>query len=468
MSSEIPKKEKSSVSVDNFWMSVDKKLNNEKMERIKTDYDLTLADEVSQQMSTYVRSTTTRVTKRFLDSRKISSPERSTKWDIEDDENKTQMYQENQEIFADVGNNPLYVTEHIEKDEATNTFASMMSFSNILNNPEIIEVESHPTSTISTTPRTPRSYKVSNILNDSSNEVKLHSTPKTPTTPPPPSSHNYEQPRFITNNEYMDMIWSPWQFDAIICDIDIEEKLISLFEKEKKAKKKSSLSYGIVDLNDSRIMDVLGQSVKFSVKFYFDAEMKKYKPQRAVSEGALETLKCLNVTSLSELGKALSSITINYENPNRDKVYLRHLFEKFFFLFKDKSILNLDSSELQEGWYNSNIDAPFFDDCLASLNDCILRRGEVASKAQKLLRIKSPKTPKYDGVLSFTRKIEFIYVETATTSILSKRDKDLSKLHESIAIMFKLMVSSLPEKIVYEISDLPILCIQFCGKQSYV
>ena len=45
-----------------------------------------------------------------------------------------------------------------------------------------------------------------------------------------------------------------------------------------------------------------------------------------------------------------------------------------FFLFQDKGILNIDSSELQEGWYNSNIVAPFFDDCLASLNDCILRR----------------------------------------------------------------------------------------------
>jgi len=93
----------------------------------------------------------------------------------------------------------------------------------------------------------------------------------------------------------MDMIWSPWQFDAIICEIDIEEKLIGLCEKEKKAKVKSSLSYGIVDLNDGRIMDVLGQPVKF----YFEAEMKKYKPQRAVSKEALETLKCLNVVCIN-------------------------------------------------------------------------------------------------------------------------------------------------------------------------
>ncbi|CAG8445528.1 9279_t:CDS:10, partial [Acaulospora morrowiae] len=270
-----------------------------------------------------------------------------------------------------------------------------------------------------------------------------HSTSTIPTTPPP-SSSNYKQPRFITNNEYMDMDWSPWQFDEIICEIDIEEKLMGLFEKEKKARKKSSLSYGIIDLNDSRIMDVLGQSVKV----YFEEKMNKYKPQIRVKRnfGNFET-------SLWELGKALSSITINYENPNRDT---------------DKGILNLDSSELPEEWYNSNIVAPFFDDCLASLNDCILRRGEIASKAQKLLGNKSSKKPKYDGVLSFNRKIEFIYMETTTTSILSKRDKDLSKLHEAIAIMFKFIVSSLPEKIVYEISDLPILCIQFCGTTADV
>ncbi|CAG8716720.1 7231_t:CDS:2, partial [Funneliformis mosseae] len=342
------------------------------------DYDLTVADEVSQQMKSYVRSTTTKVYKRFLGSCETSSPKRLTRtnWSIK-----------GSDVIVDVGNNPFIVTKHIEKDEATNISANMMNVSNILNSPESNEVESHPTSTIPTAPPS-HSYEVSSILNNSSNEVELHSTSKTSTTSPSPSSHNYKQPRFITNNEYMDMIWSPWH-------------------------------YGIVDLNDSRIMNVLEQPVKF----YFEAEMKKYKPQKAVSKEALETLKCINVTSLSELGNALSSITINYENPNRDIVYLRHLFEKF---------------------------------------------GEVVSKAQKLLGIKSSKILKYDGVLSFNRKIEFIYVETATTSILSKRDKDLSKLREAIAIMFKVIASSLPEKLAYEISDLPILCIQFRGTTADV
>ncbi|CAG8824129.1 4359_t:CDS:2, partial [Gigaspora margarita] len=71
-------------------------------------------------------------------------------------------------------------------------------------------------------------------------------------------------------------------------------------------------------------MNVLGQSVKV----YFEEKMYKYKPQRSVSKETLETLKCLNVTSLWELGKALTSITINYENPNRDIVYLHNLFDK--------------------------------------------------------------------------------------------------------------------------------------------
>lgn len=89
------------------------------------------------------------------------------------------------------------------------------------------------------------------------------------------------------------MDWSPWEFDAIIYEIDIEEKIIGLWEKEKRARTKSSLSYGIIDLNDSKIMDVLGQSVGF----YFEIEMKKYKPQRSVSKEALEILRCLNVVS---------------------------------------------------------------------------------------------------------------------------------------------------------------------------
>ncbi|CAG8666763.1 2908_t:CDS:2 [Gigaspora rosea] len=46
----------------------------------------------------------------------------------------------------------------------------------------------------------------------------------------------------------MDMDWSPWQFDEIVCEIDIEEKLMGIFEKEKIAKKKSSLSYVLDDI----------------------------------------------------------------------------------------------------------------------------------------------------------------------------------------------------------------------------
>jgi hypothetical protein len=68
---------------------------------------------------------------------------------------------------------------------------------------------------------------------------------------------------------------------------------------------------------------------------------------------------------------------------------------------------------------------------------CLSSRGEVESLAQKLLDKKSWKRKKYDGILSFSRHFEFIYVETATKSILSKSDKDLSKLHNAIVLMFK-------------------------------
>lgn len=95
-------------------------------------------------------------------------------------------------------------------------------------------------------------------------------------------------------------------------------------------------------------------------------------------------------------------------------------------------------------------------------------RGEVESFVQKLLDKKSRKKKKYDGILSFSRQFEFIYVETATTSILSKTDKDLSKLHQAIVLMYKPLVSALSEKLLHELSSMPVLCVQFSGKLVFV
>ncbi len=49
-------------------------------------------------------------------------------------------------------------------------------------------------------------------------------------------------------------------------------------------------------------------------------------------------------------------------------------FVHSFLLFQDKSTINLDNRDLPEGWYNSHIVAPIFDDCLESMDECILRR----------------------------------------------------------------------------------------------
>ena len=95
-------------------------------------------------------------------------------------------------------------------------------------------------------------------------------------------------------------------------------------------------------------------------------------------------------------------------------------------------------------------------------------RGKMKSFIQKLLDKKSRKKKKYDRILSFNRQFEFIYVETATTSILSKTDKDLSKLHQAIVLMFKHLVSALPETLIHELSSMPVLCVQFSGKLVFV
>ncbi|CAG8627094.1 10078_t:CDS:10 [Funneliformis mosseae] len=169
----------------------------------------------------------------------------------------------------------------------------------------------------------------------------------------------------------------------------------------------------------------LGQSVIS----HFEAKMQEYKPKKALSTEVMRILKTFNVSSLEDLGKALDDVKIDYNNLDRDIIYLRCLFENY------KSTINFDNRDLPEGWYNSHIVAPIFDDCLESIDECILR----------------------------CRQFEFIYVETATTSVLSKSDKDLSKLHNAIILIFKHMVLTLLEKLLHEISSMPILCVQFSG-----
>ncbi|CAG8591883.1 5839_t:CDS:10 [Paraglomus occultum] len=258
-----------------------------------------------------------------------------------------------------------------------------------------------------------------------------------------------------------EMDWAPWKFDITINNVKIERVLRNLHEKcqKTKPKTKTSLEYGIIDLNNSIILEALGQSVIS----HFETKMQGYKPKKALSVEVRRILKTFNVTSLEDLGKALDKVKIDHNNLDRDIIYLYRLFQKFFLLFQDKATINLDNRDLPEGWYNSHIVAPIFDDCLESMDQCILRRSEVESFVQKLLDKKSRKKRKYDGILSFSRQFEFIYVETAATSVLSKSDKDLSKLHNAIILMFKHMVSTLPEKLLHEISSMPVLCVQFSG-----
>ncbi|CAB5395244.1 unnamed protein product [Rhizophagus irregularis] len=274
----------------------------------------------------------------------------------------------------------------------------------------------------------------------------------TPTTPPrnasttlPPLSQNILKRSLDIYETSYEMDWAPWKFDITISNINIEFVLMNLHEKcqKTKPKTKTPLEYGIIDLNDGIILEALGKSVIS----HFEAKMQEYKPKKALSVEVKRILKTFNVTSLEDLGKALDAVKIDYNNLDRDIIYMRRLFEKFFLLFQDRSTINLDNRDLPEGWYNSHIVAPIFDDCLESMDECILRRGEVESFVQKLLDKKSRKKKKYDGILSFSKQFEFIYVETATTSVPSKSDKDLSKLHNAIILMFKHMVSTLPEKI---------------------
>ncbi|CAG8647651.1 13497_t:CDS:2, partial [Funneliformis mosseae] len=108
-----------------------------------------------------------------------------------------------------------------------------------------------------------------------------------------------------------------------------------------KPKAKILFEYGIINLNDGIILEALNQLVIS----HFEIKMQEYKPKKAL----------FVETSLKDLGKALTEVKIEYNNLNYNIVYLHHLFEKFFLLFQDKSIINLDNKDLSEANWLTNM-----------------------------------------------------------------------------------------------------------------
>ncbi|CAG8535891.1 26973_t:CDS:2, partial [Dentiscutata erythropus] len=79
--------ERSSKSVNKFWMTVNEELIDSKIKNEENEYDLTLTTNVNKQMGTYVNATTSRLTKRFLECAEESPPKRVPKEAINDSPN---------------------------------------------------------------------------------------------------------------------------------------------------------------------------------------------------------------------------------------------------------------------------------------------------------------------------------------------------------------------------------------------
>ncbi|CAG8694751.1 6406_t:CDS:2, partial [Acaulospora morrowiae] len=77
--------ERSSISVNKFWMTVNEELINDKIKNEENEYDLILTTNVNKQMGTYVNATSSRLTKRFVDCANESPPKRVTRKVIGDD-----------------------------------------------------------------------------------------------------------------------------------------------------------------------------------------------------------------------------------------------------------------------------------------------------------------------------------------------------------------------------------------------
>ncbi|RGB28982.1 hypothetical protein C1646_672811 [Rhizophagus diaphanus] len=409
--------EKSSTSIENFWISIDKKLATKKLERIEDHYDLTIADEVTQQMTTYIRSTTTRVTERFLNSCETSSQNRST---------------ENQ--------------EPVEVDDDTlpprcyySPLSSLQHFGEQLRAREENTVEEAVEEAENVRKR---------LLSESTGYEQNEGEPQTPSN----KTQVLPGEKLIYNN------------------VDILSFACSKMKKIELAK--SSLSIGVVNIHNISCTKFLPLDFKqfisdqiqncettavhfadgrFIDKFIMDCE----------EEVLIFLDKFQDIGDLASLSRCLNENQIDISVASNDLIFVRNLFDHFYFLFKNETLLQ-PMSEQEFGAY---VWTPLIRNAFLGKDDLKLSCGELASKSyeklKELLDVASRGGPKLDGKgLLKSLGTEILALEDGVFNTHSKRTGDLQKLEYCSKVILTALFFALPSATKNSITDIETYTLQ--------
>jgi hypothetical protein len=173
-------------------------------------------------------------------------------------------------------------------------------------------------------------------------------------------------------------------------------------------------------------------------------------------EGVMQFLdKFKHIKDLESLGRCLGENLINYSTASNDLIYVQHLLQHFYFLYKNDTLLQA----MSEREYNSHIWTPLLRNAFLGKTDIKFNYGELASisynKLKEILNIAGKSGPKLDGK-AFLRSLgtEVLAQEDGILNTRGKRKGDLRKLEYCTKVILTALYISLPTTAKARIIDI--------------
>ncbi|CAG8822598.1 37162_t:CDS:2, partial [Gigaspora margarita] len=258
-------------------------------------------------------------------------------------------------------------------------------------------------------------------------------------------------------------------------DVDVLDFVRSNMNKDKTTK--SPLCIGVINVHNPDCTKFLPDDFKRFISNQLQAQDSEIKAVSFATELSIDKFvvnceeevlqfleKFSDIGDLESLARCLNDNPINMSNASNDLIYVRTLFDHFFFLYKNDILLqSMSESEL-----NAYVWTPLLRNAFLGKDDMKLSCGELASKSyeklKEILNIAGRSAPKLDGK-GFLRSLgtEILAQEDGVLNTHSKRTGDLQKLEYCSKVILTTLFFALPSAAKADITKIETYNLQSNG-----
>ncbi|CAG8575772.1 10503_t:CDS:2 [Paraglomus brasilianum] len=277
-------------------------------------------------------------------------------------------------------------------------------------------------------------------------------------------------------NVFIDVSSSQQQTSAVLVEsVDMDEvntdsslSLVSGKDKKQKTTRKyirNDLANEVLNSYKTRVLpadqiqDYETTAVYFADKRYID---------KFIVDCEEEVLDFLNkfqeIEDLESLARCLNENAIDMSVASNDLIFVRNLFDHFYFLFKNDTLLQ----PMSEHEFSVYVWTPLIRNAFLGKDDLKLRCGELASKSyeklKEMLNVASCGGPKLDGK-GFLKSLgtEILVQEDGILNTYSKRTGDLQKLEYCSKVILTALFFALPSATKDNITNIETYTLQSNG-----